>query len=150
MSVLGFGLAALLLLSSCAPKTLEVTSVPLQKPDLVVPNVDVLTMRDVQWYVITEENYKQVLKNLKKGGRPLALFAVTDKGYADLGLNLSDIRAMIQQQKAVIAAYKGYYTASQNLIDSNNKKIEDKKKQAQEQKSQGLLDNKFFQRFYKK
>ena len=149
MSVLGFGLAALLVLSSCAPKSLEITAVPLEKPNLVVPNVDVLSMRNIQWYVITEDNYKQVLKSLKKDGRPLALFAITDKGYADLGLNLSDIRAMIQQQKAVIAAYKGYYTKSQELIDSNNNNLQQRKSKAEQEKAKGLFGSEFFNRFKK-
>ncbi len=120
---------------------------PLDKPDLVVPNVDVLEMRDIEWHVITENNYQQVLSSLKKDGRPLALFALTDKGYADLGLNLSDIRAMIQQQKAVIAAYKTYYTKSQNLIDENNKSLQDKKAKVQKEQKTGLFNSDFFSRF---
>ena len=54
----------------------------------------------------------------------MTLFAVTDKGYANLGLNLSSIRAFIEQQKAIIVAYENYYQESDKAIKEANKEIE--------------------------
>lgn len=74
-------------------------------------------MRNVEWVVITKENYKTVFEDLAKTGRPIAVFGLTDKGYADLGLNLSDIRAYIQQQQAIIAAYERYYKEADEKLN---------------------------------
>ena len=48
-----------------------------------------------------------------------------EKGYASLGLNFSDIRALVQQQQAIIAAYDKYYKGIDEQIDEANKTIED-------------------------
>ena len=74
-------------------------------------------MRNVEWVVITKDNYKEVFETLSKTGRPIAVFGLTDKGYADLGLNLSDIRAYIQQQQAIIAAYERYYKEADSKLN---------------------------------
>lgn len=37
------------------------------------------------------------------------LFAVTTDGYEALALNLSDVRAMVQQQQKIIAIYQNSY-----------------------------------------
>ena len=74
-------------------------------------------MRDVKWVLITPENYEEVFAELGKDGRPVVLFGLTDKGYENLGLNLSDLRAYIQQQQAIMAAYQSYYVASERALD---------------------------------
>lgn len=53
----------------------------------------------------------------------MTLFALTDKGYANLGENLSSIRAFIEQQKAIIVAYENYYKESGKAIEDANKEI---------------------------
>ena len=63
----------------------------------------------------------------------IAFFAITDKGYQDLGLNFSDLRAYVQQQDAIIAAYQGYYKASEDALDDANGQIESAKDQVEEQ-----------------
>ena len=54
-------------------------------------------MRTVDWVIITEENFAEVVAKAKKNGKTIAFFALTDDGYANLGLNFSDIRAYVQQ-----------------------------------------------------
>ena len=95
------------------PQQIQVSAKPIEKPQLVLPQADVLNMRDVEWIIVTPENYQEVFDKIKASGRPIALFAMTDKGYESLGLNLSDLRAYIQQQNVIIAAYKEYYTQSE-------------------------------------
>jgi len=120
-SVLGF-LIISLSVSGCAlltpkPREIEISTVPVEKPKLELPKADRVRMRNVEWVVITKENYKTVFEDLAKTGRPIAVFGLTDKGYADLGLNLSDIRAYIQQQQAIIAAYERYYKEADEKLN---------------------------------
>ena len=123
-SVLGFIIISLSV-SGCAtkPARLEISTKPVDKPELVLPKADIVRMRNVTWVVITKENYQEQFDKLSKTGRPIAIFGLTDKGYADLGLNLSDIRAYIQQQQSIIAAYEKYYKDADKAIDSANSEI---------------------------
>lgn len=118
-SVLGCGLA-LTLISGCTslPQKLEVSATPIEKPQLVLPKADLVTMREVKWIVLTPDNWEQALVELKKSGRPIVIFGLTDQGYEDLGLNFSDIRALVQQQQAIIAAYEGYYQQAEQAMDN--------------------------------
>jgi hypothetical protein len=124
-NVLGCGLVVLLL-SSCSstPRLIEVSATPIDKPELTLPKVDRLEMRKVEWVIVTEENWKEVKQKIKKSGRPLALFSITDKGYANLGLNFSDIRALVQQQQTIIAAYESYYKNAEEALDTANKQVD--------------------------
>jgi len=89
-----------------------------------LPKVDRLEMRKVEWVIVTEENWEEVKQKIKKSGRPLALFSITDKGYANLGLNFSDIRALVQQQQTIIAAYESYYKNAEEALDTANKQVD--------------------------
>ena len=59
-NVLGYGLAiaSLLVLSSCAslPPSITVSTKPIEKPTLIVPPIDQVTMKEVKWIIVTEEN----------------------------------------------------------------------------------------------
>lgn len=70
------------------------------KPSVQTP--DELNLRDFEFVIITPENIDEVFANIKGD---TVLFAVTTQGYENIALNLSDIRALIQQQKAIIAIY---------------------------------------------
>lgn len=105
-------MTALLFLAGCLgnnTETIEVTTKPIEKPELTLPEADELRIREIEWVIITPNNYEEVFSKLQEQGRPVALFALTDKGYENLGLNLSDLRAYIQQQQTIIAAYENYY-----------------------------------------
>lgn len=100
-----------MLLSSCGIPNIspiQITSAPAERPPLVLPPVDTLTMRPVEWTVVTRDNVDQVFAQLEARGQNLALFALTDTGYENLGLNFSDIRQLVQQQRAIIVAYENY------------------------------------------
>lgn len=100
-----------------------VTSAPIKRPELVLPPVDELNMRDVEWVIITRENMDAQFAKLTAGGAPLAMFVLTGDGYEALALNFSDIRALVQQQQAIILAYERYYkeaeAAMDNVTDTN-------------------------------
>ena len=116
-SVLGFMIVISLAACSTTPQQIQVTSKPIDKPELVLPNVDPVNMRRVEWVVINQENMEEKIAELTKGGAPLAMFVLTAQGYENLGLNFSDIRAMVQQQQQIILAYENYYKEANKALD---------------------------------
>ena len=82
-------------------------------------------MRRVEWIIINEENMEEKLEQLRATGQPLALFALTGEGYENLGLNFSDIRAMVQQQQAIIVAYENYYKEAEQALDDANNRVQE-------------------------
>lgn len=140
-SVLGFGLA-LLLLSGCAskpPQVIEVSAKPVERPQLILPEPDVIRARNIEWIIITPENAEQVFEDARKKGNAIAFFALTDKGYENLALNLSDVRAFIQQQKAIIIAYENYYLKSEEAIEQANREINSINNKSQQQENKPSL-----------
>lgn len=101
------------LLSACAtpnvePVTaVEVRTVEVKRPAPIVPNVDQLNLRAVKWIVITPENIDQKFSEIQEG--ELVFFALTRQGYENLSLNLSDVRANIEQYKKIVAVYKSQF-----------------------------------------
>ena len=122
-SVLGFGLVLALTACSQLPQQIEVSTKPLDKPQLTLPPVDEIRLRNVEWVVINVENMEEKLAELTANGQPLALFVLTGEGYENLGLNFSDIRALVQQQQRIIVAYENYYQAAEEAM--NNAVIQD-------------------------
>ena len=83
----------------------------------MLPNVDQINMRKIEWVIINQENMEEKIAQLTAGGAPLAIFALTAQGYENLGLNFSDIRALVQQQQQIILAYDNYYKASTKALE---------------------------------
>ena len=106
------------LLNSPKPQVIEVSSKPVEKPTLTLPSADELNIRKIEWFVLTPENFDAKVEEIGKDGRPVVFFALTDNGYENLGLNFSDLRAYVQQQQAIIAAYKSYYEKAEEAMDS--------------------------------
>ena len=119
-------LLTIVLISGCSsmPKQITVSAKPIDKPKLVLPNADELDLRSVEWYIVTIENWEEQYEKLVNSGRSLAFFSLTDKGYENLGLNISDLRAYIQQQNAIIGAYDAYYLKSEEAFDETNERIQ--------------------------
>jgi hypothetical protein len=72
----------------------------------IVPLPDPLTLKEIEFVIVTPENVDEIFKNLKEDK---VLFAVTAKGYENLSLNLSDVRAYIMQQKSIIILYESVW-----------------------------------------
>lgn len=82
----------------------EVRTVEVPRPAPVVPQVDQLRLRDIEWIVITPDNIEEQFAKIQNG--EVVFFALTTEGYENLSLNISDIRAMVQQQQRIIAIYQ--------------------------------------------
>ena len=108
-------LLAAFVLSSCTstPRQIEISAKPIEKPKLVLPPADELRLKDLEWVVINEENAQEVWERLKKDKKDPVLIGLTDDGYEILAMNMSDIMKLLQQQKAIIAAYQNYYEESE-------------------------------------
>ena len=83
-----------------------------------MPPVDELNLRPVEWIIINEKNLEEKIAELTEGGAPLAMFVLTGDGYSNLGLNFSDIRALVQQQQQIILAYERYYKDAEAAMDN--------------------------------
>ena len=133
VNVLGC-LTIITVISGCSsmPQPITVSAKPIEKPKLVLPVSDQLFQRKIDWVIITPENVEERFNKVKESGRSIAIFGVTDEGYQNLGLNLSDLRAYIQQQQAIVAAYEGYYQESEDAIEEANSDMEEAKTKAEE------------------
>jgi hypothetical protein len=107
-------LTSIVFLAACGSSTkiepvkpVEVRTIEVQKPAPVVPAVDQLRLREVKWVIITPENAEEKFKEIKTG--EVVYFALTTDGYENIALNLSDVRALIDQQKKIIAIYESQY-----------------------------------------
>ena len=117
-SVLGFTILISLAACSTKPQVIDISTAPVEKPTLTLPPVDELNMKKVEWIVLNEGNVDEVISRLNSEGKAFALYALTGEGYGNLGLNFSDIRALVQQQQAIIAAYEGYYAKAEEAMDN--------------------------------
>lgn len=77
-------------------------------------------MKIVDYIVITPENAEEIFAQLQESGEAVVLFAVTEKGYQNLSLNMAEILEVLSQQNAVIAAYEDYYVETTNTINEFN------------------------------
>jgi len=125
LTVNALGFLTLFAISACGQpiKEIQVSTKPIDKPELTLPYADQIQTREVEWIVVTVDNYKEVFAGLERNGQDVVLFALTDKGYENIALNLSDIRAYIQQQQSIIVAYEGYYKETNDVIDATNRNI---------------------------
>ena len=115
-------LIILSVISGCSslPKQIFVSAEPIEKPKLILPESDELDLREVEWVILVKENWEEQWAKLENSGDALAFFATTDSGYENLGLNYSDIRAFIQQQEAILAAYRSYYLEAEEEFNEAN------------------------------
>jgi hypothetical protein len=130
-------LLAAFVLSSCTstPRQIEISAKPIEKPKLVLPPADELRLKDLEWVVINEENAQEVWERLTKDKKDPVLIGLTDDGYEILAMNMSDIMKLLQQQKAIIAAYQNYYEESEQALEDANSEIQGAKEEVDKQNS---------------
>lgn len=127
MKLLAIALIGSVFLAGCSsapPRQIEISAKPIDKPQLILPPVNELRLKETSWIIITEENAEEVFAELLKDKKDPVLIGLTDEGYETLALNLSDIMALLQQQKAIIAAYQNYYENAEQALEDANSQIE--------------------------
>lgn len=126
MRIALLALVGLLFLSACStpPRVIEISAKPIEKPKLILPPADELRLKEVEWIIITEENAEEVFAKLLEDRKDPMLIGLSDDGYEILSLNYSDIMSYIQQQNAIITAYRNYYEESEKALDEANQELE--------------------------
>lgn len=99
-----------LFLSGCATSTgITVATKPTEKPKLDMSLPSPVKMQPLQWILITDKNYNEVMESVKDNNGLIFLVALDQTGYKNLALNNANVLRFIREQKSVIAAYKRYY-----------------------------------------
>lgn len=101
-----------LILSGCAftqKQKLEVISKPVEKPKLDVQFPSPVRMQPIEWVLITDKNYNEVIEKVKDPNGLVFLVALDEQNYKNLAINNASILKYLREQKAVIAAYRKYY-----------------------------------------
>lgn len=66
-----------------------------------------MTLNDVRWYVVTEENFDEFLETYKKeNGDAWVFYAMSVRGYEAMALNMAEIRRYLESQNAIILYYE--------------------------------------------
>lgn len=99
-------------------------------PELVVPEPERVKLelsdprpirtKDVDWIVITENNYQDVFQELKDKKYDAILIGLTDKDYENISVNNSEFKRYIIEQQFIISSYKQYYEKSEDVQDKEN------------------------------
>ena len=97
------------------PVVIETKAV--ERTPLNIPEPAPLKTRELKWIVVTPDNIDDVWKKLSDDKTDLVLFAITDDGYEQLSLSMSEIRAFVQQQRSIIVKYKEYYEKDSTNVD---------------------------------
>ena len=118
-------LTVLLVVSACAktPETIQISSQPIQTPVLVLPPVDEINTREVDFVIISPDNIDRVFRETQEQGNQPVFFALTVYGYENLSLNFNDIRTLVQQQQTIIAAYERFQTQTSAAIEKHNNSL---------------------------
>ena len=100
-----------LLLSSCGlirkpEKEIVVQTVEVQKVIPVQPRPKPVDMTDVNFYVVTEENYEEFKEKFMKTNNDFVFYVVSVHDYENLALNMSELFRYIKQQKEIVVYYE--------------------------------------------
>jgi hypothetical protein len=122
-----FGVVALTaFVAGCAGTPAPTTAiVQVEKPTMMLPNVDQVRLKDVEWYVITRDAKPGTpghIDSVWKKATKDSLFAVTSSGYENMSLNVGELTKVIRQLQSQVQAYKDYYQPEKPKDESNGKK----------------------------
>ena len=104
-------LSTLLLNSGCGYfknplKTIEIKTVEVER---VIPTQNrpkSMTMNDIYFYVVTEQNFEEFKQRFIKENGDLVGYVLSVRDYETLALNMAEIKRYILQQKQIIIYYE--------------------------------------------
>jgi len=115
-----------LMLAGCAGTPAPTTAiVQVEKPAMMLPSVDQVRLKDVEWHVITRDAKPESpghIDSVWKKATKDSLFAVTSNGYENMSLNVGELTKVIKQLQSQIEAYKEYYQAEKKPKEEPNGK----------------------------
>lgn len=90
-------------------KPVEIVAKPIERTPLGIPDPGPLSLRPIEWTVITKENAAEVFMKLEANKDSEVLFGLTDNGYQQLSMTIAEMRTLITTQRQIIIKYKEYY-----------------------------------------
>lgn len=108
-----------LIVSSCSGNITEVITQTeyTEKRIMIKEPPEPILFPDTEWFVVSNENFDEVMKKIEQDVGSMTFFAITPDGYENLALGVNDLRRYILQQKEIIA----YYEKSIKGEESNSK-----------------------------
>ncbi len=76
----------------------------------------------VDWFVITEENLEEKIKEIQGKTGNTVVFAITPKGYENLALGIAELRRYVKDQQAIIVYYEEALTEEPSKEEQPSKK----------------------------
>jgi ABC-type Zn uptake system ZnuABC Zn-binding protein ZnuA len=80
-----------------------------QKIPLDLKSPDKFVWMDVEYIIITPENYEEKLSELQEDGKSVALYTLDTDSYEALSINIANVLKYMKEQKLILAKYKEYY-----------------------------------------
>lgn len=117
---------AMISLGGCAalrreePTTAVVT---ITKPTLIVPPVDMVTLRDVDWRIINKDSKPGQPGSVDEAFRKshgTSLYALDAQDYQDLSVNTANLLRAIKQYQSQVRAYQDYYDTVEKSTQGTN------------------------------
>lgn len=99
---------ALLSVVGCS-SPIEVKKEEQERVHLNLQDTQPVIMKDLEWVIITPDNYQEVFDELQTNGYKVVLFGLTEKGYEDLSINMEELKGYIIEQSVILGAYREYY-----------------------------------------
>jgi len=80
-----------------------------------------LNMQNVEWYVVTEQNFEDFITKYKKEhGDQWVFYAISVRGYEAMALNMADIKRYLEQNQKLIIYYEKAIQPSVEEKDAEN------------------------------
>tara|TARA_R100000329_G_C7550417_1_gene194482 strand:+ start:29 stop:436 length:408 start_codon:yes stop_codon:yes gene_type:complete len=100
-----------LLLTNCStfqlPAKTVVKTEYVEKVVPLQPHPKPLNMQNVEWYVVTEQNFADFITKYKKEhGEEWVFYAISVRGYEAMALNMADIKRYLEQNQKLILYYE--------------------------------------------
>ena len=103
-------------------KQLEIFAEPTERaPIPMQPPPAPVRLKDVQWYVVSDENIEDFKERITDRQGVLVWYAITVADYESLSLNLQEIRRYIVQQQELINYYESAIKSDTEDDDEINK-----------------------------
>jgi hypothetical protein len=96
-------------------KPIEVVSKPAEKTPLDISLPEPLSLKPIEWTLITPTNQEEIFSKLEQRGDDLVLIGLTDDGYQQLAITIAELRNLINLQRNIIIKYKEYYEPKKEL-----------------------------------
>ncbi len=105
--ILSSGCASLPKVDFTPPPPVKVITEEVRLDIYQPPLPNEIRLEDVQWVIITEQNYEESVAKVEKLlGGSFVVMALTPLGYESMAYNLQEIRRYIRQQKEIILYYR--------------------------------------------